>query len=981
MNYSRNWLILLLNIVLLDAYSQIQITFPVSRIVFQRNNQNQATVTVAGSYFQQLDKVEVRAVPVWGGQGTETAWNAVQDFRNNGIFSGTIQLNGGWYNIEVRGILNGNVTTNAILERVGVGEVFIVAGQSNAQGDQAYSGATIGAIDDRVSTINYYEPNLNEDNLPFQFSQMGNNTKMAPYNYVPWFWAKLGDKLTQRLNVPVLFYGAALGGLSCEVWRRSAEGQDLRQELPLFVKVPGMPYRGMKAALQHYVTRTGVRAILWQQGESDGASSAENYYNNLRTVIEKSRADSKKGDLAWVVARSSRNPAILSSVIEGQNLTIQRVPNVFVGPPTDEIVGSNFRADGIHFHNDGLLLASDYWNNYLDGGFFSNSQPLMARSLPNVNIACNPNNTTNKFTVSTGGYPFYRWSNGGTSNFITVTNGTFSFKGIDDVGNTVFSQPFTLSTNNDVTQPTISANGNTTFCDGQGVILTSNINGGNVWSNGERGQSIVARGSGNYSVVNYSINGCASPTSSSINVNVLPTPFNLINTSKSLPICPEETIDLFTNNNDGTAYIWNTNETTKRITVSKAGSYSLRIRGQNGCESQSFIDVNFRSRPSTNILADGETTFCLGKSVNIFPQNDFSSYLWSTGATTKTINVRTDGTYTLKVKDSFGCTSDLISRRITVNSLPSVKIKAEGVDKFCEGNVVTLSPFTQSALGYRWSTGESSKEIYVVRDGLYTLSVRDENGCESSPDSIRLKYIPSPVASITTSDNVNTICEGTSLALISNDAVAYSWNTGATSKNISVDKAGVYSLRIKDDKNCLSNPTTFEVFTKASPPEPTINIEGAFQLRAIPTTISENQLFNWKKDNEELSVTSPILKVNTSGMYAVRATWKYTLTNNRDLLCSSPYSNTVELFIPYLDKGFRVYPNPNPTGIFTVETIGDNLNAEVAVFTLTGHKVYSGSFSDLKEKRTLDLRQLEKGIYVIRLISGSYEASSRIILK
>lgn len=981
MNLLRCWLILLLNSIFFDIYSQIQITFPVSRIVFQRNNQNQASINIAGSYLQQLDKVEARAIPVWAGQGSETGWNTVQDFRNNGIFNGTLQLNGGWYNIEVRGILNGNVVTSSTLERVGVGEVFIVAGQSNAQGDPVYSGATIGATDDRVSTINYYDPLLNEDNLPFQFSQMGNNTKMSPYNYVPWFWGKLGDKLAQKLNVPVLFYGAALGGLSCEVWRRSAEGQDLRQELPLFINAPGMPYRAMKAALQQYVTRTGVRAILWQQGESDGFSSAENYYNNLRTVIEKSRSDSKKSDLAWVVARSSRNPQLLPSVIEGQNLTIQRVSNVFAGPSTDEIAGANFRADGIHFHNDGLWAAADYWNNYLDGNFFNNSHPLAARSLPVINIACNPNNTTNKFTISTGGYPIYRWSNGGTSNFITVTNGTFSFKAQDDAGNTVFSQPFTLFTNNNVSQPIISANGSTTFCDGQGVVLTSNINGGNVWSNGERGQSIVARASGNYSVANYSLNGCASISSNPVNVNVLPSPFNVINASKSLPICPDESVELFTTNNDGTSYQWNTNESIKRITVNKAGSYSLRIKGQNGCESQSFIDVNFRTRPTTTIRADGDTTFCLGKSVNIFPQNDFSSYMWSTGATSKTINVRSNGTYTLRVKDSFGCVSETISQKITVNGLSVVKIKADGQDKFCLGNIVTLSPSSETALGYRWNTGETSKQINATKEGLYTLSVIDENGCESPPDSINLSYLPLPVASITTTDNLNTICEGSSLSLSSNNAASYLWSTGETSKDIKVDRAGVYSLTIKDEKNCLSKFVSIEVNAKQNPLAPSVGIDGSFQLLVIPKINDSNQFFNWKIDNQQLTSTSSVLKANVSGSYSVRTAVKHILPNNKELVCYSPYSNSVEVFIPYLDKGFRAYPNPNLTGIFTLETIADNPNAQVSVFTILGKQVFGESFIDFKEKRTLDLRQLEKGSYIIRVVSGSYEASSRVIIK
>jgi hypothetical protein len=55
MNILKNWLIFLLNFISFVTFAQIQITFPVSRIVFQRNNQNQASVNIAGSYFQQLD--------------------------------------------------------------------------------------------------------------------------------------------------------------------------------------------------------------------------------------------------------------------------------------------------------------------------------------------------------------------------------------------------------------------------------------------------------------------------------------------------------------------------------------------------------------------------------------------------------------------------------------------------------------------------------------------------------------------------------------------------------------------------------------------------------------------------------------------------------------------------------------------------------------------------------------------------------------
>lgn len=84
-------------------------------------------------------------------------------------------------------------------------------------------------------------------------------------------------------------------------------------------------------------------------------------------------------------------------------------------------------------------------------------------------------------------------------------------------------------------------------------------------------------------------------------------------------------------------------------------------------------------------------------------------------------------------------------------------------------------------------------------------------------------------------------------SLVSNDAVAYTWSTGAISKGIAVDKAGVYTLRIKDDKNCLSKPTSFEVMVKETPPSPSISLDGTFQLLAVSSNNNAAQFFSWKK--------------------------------------------------------------------------------------------------------------------------------------
>ncbi|MBA4849694.1 T9SS type A sorting domain-containing protein [Emticicia sp. BO119] len=977
----KKWLVIVLSFTVFSAYSQIQITFPVSRIVFQRNNNNQANVNIAGSYFQQLDRIDARAFPVSPGQGNEVGWTTIQDFLTTGIFNGFLQLSGGWYNIEVRGVLNGQVVTSTVLERVGVGEVFIVAGQSNAQGDPSYSGGAIGASDDRVSTIDYYDAALNENQFPFQFSHMGNFSRMAPYNYVPWFWGRLGDRLTQRYNVPVLFYGAALGGIGVNAWQRSSNGEDLRKELPSFIAVPGMPYRALKAALQQYVTRTGVRAVLWQQGESDDQTSSNSYFNNLKIVIEKSRNDSGKGNLAWVIARSSRNPNIHQNVIDGQNVTIGNVHSVYPGPNTDEIFGANFRADGVHFHNDGLNRAAEYWNAALNDGFFSSSQPLESRGLVNVSLSCNPTNPNNRFTIQVNGeYQSFNWSNGNNNRSIIVNNGSYTVKTTDWSGNTLFSQPVPISPNNPVIQPSINVTGPTTFCDGGSVALIASEPGGNVWSNGERGQAIVARTSGSYVLTNYTLNGCPS-VSGSVNVNVNPLPRNNILTTKELPICPDDSITLVTDNFENVTYQWNTNASSQNIVVKDAGTYSLKLRDQNGCESTSFIEVGLRDRPVTEIIPDGPTIFCLGKSVNLNPNADFNGYFWSNGVTTKSNFIKESGEYSLRVKDGFGCISLPVSQNVIVNPLPSVKIAATGLEQFCPGNVVNLAAASDENFVYMWNTGAETKDVTIESPGLYTLRVRDINGCESMADSISLSFIPPPSVSISTVDNINTICEGSNITLNGSNAVSYVWSNGATSKDIIVEQEATYVLKIRDEKNCESDPVSFHVFVKDTPPTPVLEKDGAYQVIAIPATNIPGQYFNWKLDETTLTDTTSIVKVRQQGNFAVRTALKYSNTNNSSLVCYSPFSQVLSFLIPIGDNGLRVYPNPNPTGLFTIETFGDNPNSKIDVFTLSGLNVFTGSISELKEKRELNLRMLEPGVYIIRLTSGDFKATQKLLIK
>jgi hypothetical protein len=96
------------------------------------------------------------------------------------------------------------------------------------------------------------------------------------------------------------------------------------------------PYANFKNTLQYLASHTGLRAVLWMQGESDAAhnqTSAQNYEANVKNLIEKSRQVFGY-NMPWSIARStvsSRNEWA-DLVIKGQNAILKNVPNTFAVP-------------------------------------------------------------------------------------------------------------------------------------------------------------------------------------------------------------------------------------------------------------------------------------------------------------------------------------------------------------------------------------------------------------------------------------------------------------------------------------------------------------------------------------------------------------------------------------------------------------------------------------------------------------------------
>ncbi|MCK8491595.1 T9SS type A sorting domain-containing protein [Spirosoma sp. RP8] len=968
------------------ATAQIQVSFPTSRAVFQRNASNQATFRITGYYTVPITQVQAR-VQARNNQGTSTDWQTILDNPSGGIYSGDLTVTGGWYDLQVRGLTNGqqvgDVTT---IERVGVGEVFVIAGQSNAQGVH-YSAPV--STDDRVNCVNYkYPENAYPNDPPVpQFSHLDNSDGfiVAPRGMGSWYWGRLGDLLATRLNVPIMFFNAAFTGTSIRNWSDSAPEGGAAYGYGGSPYPARQPYAGLKVALQSYANILGIRAVLWHQGEADNVfnTTTQSYVTDLQFVINQTRQDYGR-NISWVVARASHYDPLGASnrIIAAQNQVISTVPNVFPGPSTDTVQVPRYRAplfdpDRVHFDYNGLVTAATLWNGSLDDSFFQRSTPFGPALAPTVSVACAGNNLT--FTVN-GTYSSVQWESGESGRSITKGPGAlYRAKVKDASGNTNYTGYLRVS---DTPIASVANNRLPIICAGTTLALTSNYD--NVtWLSQPNNMSVASGRTFNASLVgSYSaryrdVSGCDF-TSNTLQLTTSPLPATpTITNGRSTTFCQGDNTTLQASSNN-VVYNWSDGQKVKQITVTTSGSYTATVTDQNGCTSlpSNVIQVVANPVPAKpTITASGATTFCADRNVVLTAPTE-AVYEWNNGQTVQSLTVTQSGDYSIVTRNRFGCTSersDVVTTK--VNPLPATpSVSAGGATTFCAGNSVTLN--AASPLNVVWSSGQTSKAISVTQSGNYAVQSRDQNGCLStfSPRiNVRVNALPNAPAIVSTPSA--TICQGDRATLTVEGPYTVFWSTGDSTRAITTGQAGNYSARIRDQNGCvstLSAATTVDV--RALPPAPTINAIGTYTLEAVSSTNGER--FRWRRDTDSLAVQTAIIKAGRSGNYTARSSIVYSNTLTCFSLPSAPFLYTIDASF----EGLSVYPNPNPNKVVTLETQENLSNATVTLYKPTGQRVLTRNVGLFDERKQLILTDLPSGVYILRVEAAGFSRTRRILL-
>ena len=286
-------------------------------------------------------------------------------------------------------------------------------------------------------------------------------------------------------------------------------------------------------------------------------------------------------------------------------------------------------------------------------------------------------------------------------------------------------------------------------------------------------------------------------------------------------VCPGETVEICGPVGEY-SYAWSNGATTRCIIVG-AGTYSLVVTEiASGCASTNPCSVTITEdpRPVCSIAAP-DTRVCPGETVEICGPVGEYSYAWSTGATTRCITVGA-GSYSLVITDlATGCVSNnTCAVTIVEDPRPICAIVAPDT-RVCPGETVEIcGPVGEYS--YAWSTGATTRCI-TVGAGSYSLVITDlVTGCVSNNTcAVTIVEDPRPVCEIIAPDT--RVCPGETVEICGPvGEYSYAWNTGATTRCITVG-AGSYSLVITDlATGCVSNNTC--AVTIVEDPRPTCEI-------------------------------------------------------------------------------------------------------------------------------------------------------------
>lgn len=289
--------------------------------------------------------IQFRTLLLNDGYGKAVDWTRLTGAFDGIQFRGRAQLPaGGWYRLEIRLLSSDNqVVGSSGVEPVGVGEVFLIAGQSNAAGHSD----ELTRVEDPESRVVAYDVLKREwrvANDPQPHAGPGGT-----------IWLSMCNALLPIIEVPIGLVNVAVASTSSSQW---LPGSELYRKLADAGKSAGL-----------------FRFVLWQQGESDVIKKVPTieYIKNMIS-IRRGLGKDWRFQPTWLLAKSTLHPTVYNDPLHENKIRtaiglLWQHSGFRPDPDTDLLAGENRggRETMRHFSamgqkRAGLMWFASVWN-------------------------------------------------------------------------------------------------------------------------------------------------------------------------------------------------------------------------------------------------------------------------------------------------------------------------------------------------------------------------------------------------------------------------------------------------------------------------------------------------------------------------------------------------------------------------------------------------------------------------------------------
>ncbi|HAI76859.1 MAG TPA: hypothetical protein DCM08_11485 [Microscillaceae bacterium] len=469
----------------------------------------------------------------------------------------------------------------------------------------------------------------------------------------------------------------------------------------------------------------------------------------------------------------------------------------------------------------------------------------------------------------------------------------------------------------------------------------------------------------------------------------------------------------------------------KMGTSTPTGTQNVQVRTTNSCGSSSFTSTTTQvlALPvKPTISANGATIFCEGGQVTL-TSTTASSYLWSNGATTRSIVVNLSGTYSVQTFNVNACgslSSDPIN--ITVNPLPGTPILTSDKigNQICNGESITFTANAAGAAFYNFrvdgvivQSGVSNQFITssLTNGQQISVDVLSSTFCQRSaaPIGITVNPVISPTVNI--SGNLNLICDNTPVQFTSNVtntggfAMQYQWRingqniAGATQTTFSFNNfrnGDLVSLVVTPTGavcNRVVESAPFPIAV-ASFPSPTLRLttnqpsNSNILVNEYDTLVFQAQLdlvigqtaaqYRWLRNNNyitgENGQTLTTTKIKDGDVIMAEVVYSTICFNN---LVARSVAIPVAVRTRFVsDADIRkliIYPNPS-TGVYNIDTQAIQMDQIfVEVINNYGQTVYQVAKDKQSNVFQIDLSNQPAGIYQVKILAGQQVIFSQLV--